>query len=318
MATQDNNINDSLHHVTSYEYPRKPARIVSVKGTNTTNHKVIAPVRRISSFLVKKTFSQTEITMNLSRPAFPQTPSHTGDKEAALDLVSSEDIWGHYGADSTKTSVNSVKTAAEGKAEDFLGDEGEKADNAHQQPPDSKIRNAGERIFSKEVHSINISGLSKAHRVKPGRTVSDASKLSSVKYSILEENKSISNEAITPVKEEPKLHSEDSIPTAKEGSSSALKESKAPDPFECKYMQSEGKLREMISNLAVPANPLYNIYVSGNKSSALHKAYKHFVVSLFESMFLIKNTISKCDSGVRVPKAGLERPKGLKCNNFAI
>jgi hypothetical protein len=98
--------------------------------------------------------------------------------------------------------------------------------------------------------------------------------------------------------------------------STGLKASKSPDPFEAQHIQNESQLQGLISNTSSPDNPLYHLRQSGSDSQATQRAYRHFVISLFESIVYVKEMKETPESLVLETKQNvkLPRPVGLKCN----
>ncbi len=100
----------------------------------------------------------------------------------------------------------------------------------------------------------------------------------------------------------------------KEKQEATLRGSKSPDPFEDKHVQSETQLIGLINNTTNPENPLSAMQKSGGRSSAELKAYKHFIISLFESACFIRKMEPVSEAKALAQQLSLPRPKGLTCN----
>ncbi len=279
---------DSIQYATFSEHAQKPSRVVNMKSGPPRQLPITPSVRKAINYRGPKSFSQVEIITGPSEFVAGKIPPKllAASTLPSIDPEDPADERETYHTVSTKPSDNSVKTAElksddEADVQEHPEDEEEKVKVVHHQPLYSRITNVGESVFSKETYGINLSGLPRPHRAKP---LPDPL---STKFS-----------------------------KTKEESKAALKISKAPDPFEGKYTQPEGKLQEMISNIAAPSNPLYYLAYVHPKSHSLQKAHRHFVISLFESIFLIKEKILKSESAILMPKVNLDRPKGLKCIVF--
>eukprot|EP00831_Metopus_contortus_P002795 TRINITY_DN11038_c0_g1_i2.p1 TRINITY_DN11038_c0_g1~~TRINITY_DN11038_c0_g1_i2.p1 ORF type:complete len:309 (-),score=36.42 TRINITY_DN11038_c0_g1_i2:78-1004(-) len=75
--------------------------------------------------------------------------------------------------------------------------------------------------------------------------------------------------------------------------------------------KADKQLQGFISNSSDPSSPLYHLRQSGKGSPGIQKAYKHFVVSLFESMFFIKNMKTVSEELARHFSLDLSRPSEL-------
>ena len=95
--------------------------------------------------------------------------------------------------------------------------------------------------------------------------------------------------------------------------SAGLKASKSPDPFETQHMQNESQLQGLISNTSSPDNPLYHLRQSGTDSQASQRAYRHFVISLFESIMFVKQVKELPESLALSQSVKLGRAPGLQC-----
>ncbi len=95
-----------------------------------------------------------------------------------------------------------------------------------------------------------------------------------------------------------------------------LKGSKSPDPFEDKHRQSETHLLGLINSTTNPESPLYSLQKSGTRATAELKAYKHFIISLFESACFIRKMEPIPDAKVEPQRLFIHRPKAVTCILF--
>jgi hypothetical protein len=100
---------------------------------------------------------------------------------------------------------------------------------------------------------------------------------------------------------------------ASKASNVVLKDSKSPDPFEATHEQSEAQLIGLISNTSSPESPLYHLRRSGTRKAANQRAYRHFVISLFESLWYVKEMRKVSEEVVLQQVLSLRRPPGLAC-----
>lgn len=94
----------------------------------------------------------------------------------------------------------------------------------------------------------------------------------------------------------------------------SVKNSKSPDPFEAQHDESEKKLLSLITNTTNPDNPLHNLRKSGIHSTASLRAYKHYIISLFESACFIREMTPIEDYQIRLQRQFLLRPTNIPCN----
>lgn len=92
-----------------------------------------------------------------------------------------------------------------------------------------------------------------------------------------------------------------------------LKETKAPDPFEDSHYKTEAELNGIIASTSSPENPLYHLRQSGIDTPAISKAYRHFVISLFESVLFVQKMNPINEEIVLKQRRTLSRPQNLKC-----
>jgi hypothetical protein len=102
------------------------------------------------------------------------------------------------------------------------------------------------------------------------------------------------------------------------GTKVSLKESKSPNPFEATYKRTESELGDLITTTSSPENPLYHLRQSGKNSPAIQKAYRHFVISLFESIFFVQKMKPFTEEQITSKKISLTYPKSLSSNNLHI
>lgn len=107
------------------------------------------------------------------------------------------------------------------------------------------------------------------------------------------------------VKRRPK-GDKDSIPIS-------LKETKSPDPFETQHKRTETEFGKIIANTSSPDNPLYHLRQSGKNSPGIHKAYKHFVISVFESVGFFQWMKPITEDKIQAQKIKLNFPKNVLC-----
>ena len=92
-----------------------------------------------------------------------------------------------------------------------------------------------------------------------------------------------------------------------------LKESKSPDPFESTRPHTESRLIELINSTTGPSCPLQELKKSGNKSSSALRAYKHFIISLFESASFMRKMIPITEADLIIRKLSIPRPLNVTC-----
>ncbi len=98
----------------------------------------------------------------------------------------------------------------------------------------------------------------------------------------------------------------------------ALKESKSPDPFETTHPHTESRLMELINSTTSPSSPLHDLKRSGNKSSAALRAYKHFIISLFESASFIRKMLPIQEAELALLKLSIPRPLKVTSNKTLV
>jgi hypothetical protein len=147
---------------------------------------------------------------------------------------------------------------------------------------------AGKCNFAEDIEKINISGLERHKKIGRARAMQS------------------SNAVGIPIAKQ----------ISKEEIEATLKESKAPDPFEDEHAFTESQLKNVISNTTSPDNPFYHLRQSGLDVEGTQKAYRHFIISLFESMCFAKKIIVTpiSEEQVSKQKVNLKRPELLLCN----
>jgi len=92
-----------------------------------------------------------------------------------------------------------------------------------------------------------------------------------------------------------------------------IKDSKSPDPFEQTHSTTENRIMELMNSTKGILSPLQELRKSGNKSPAALKAYKRFIISLFESASFIRKMTPIDEHEVILKKLYLPKPSGLTC-----
>ena len=158
----------------------------------------------------------------------------------------------------------------------------------------------------KSTASPNLAGLAKARRVPK-------------KSELLEENEPLEEQKRTQKIAASKTWcdldhlSKDSVPATRPSSNVVLKDSKSPDPFEATHEQSEAQLIGLISSTSSPDSPLYHLRQSGTQKAAGQRAYRHFVISLFESLWYVKQMPKVSEELAVKQRVVLRKPEGLAC-----
>lgn len=105
------------------------------------------------------------------------------------------------------------------------------------------------------------------------------------------------------------------------GIQAQIRENKAPDPFEDAHFRTESQLKYIISNTTTnPENPFYHLRQCGANMEATQKAYRHFIISLFESMCFIKEMRENQfeEELIAKQKLVLKKPESLKCKIISL
>lgn len=95
----------------------------------------------------------------------------------------------------------------------------------------------------------------------------------------------------------------------------SVKDSKSPDPFESQHVNSEKLIMNFISSSTNSDNPLHNHRKSG---SASLRAYKHYIISLFESACFIREMTPIEDYQIQHQVQILKKPHNVLCNLYII
>jgi hypothetical protein len=92
-----------------------------------------------------------------------------------------------------------------------------------------------------------------------------------------------------------------------------LQTSKSPDPFADQHDQTESQLKAIISSTSSPENPLHHLQQRGMHSAGYQRAYKHFIISLFESIFFIKQMTLITEEQALARRVSIPRPLTVSC-----
>jgi hypothetical protein len=165
-------------------------------------------------------------------------------------------------------------------------------------PKEAKISLAGDGLFSAEVNSVNISALAKPKRSSKSRQNVDG--CGSPKNALKAANLFINLPKDAGSQEELEA---------------SLKATKAPDPFETEHYRTAQQLKYIISNTSNPDNPFYHLHRQTSSSPSTQKAYKDYIISIFESIWLVKSIKEKpiTEEQVTKQKLSLKKPNHLSC-----
>lgn len=101
-------------------------------------------------------------------------------------------------------------------------------------------------------------------------------------------------------------------------SKAILKETKAPDPFKNCHPKTKSDLKRIIANTSSPENPLYHLRLSGINTPSIAKSYRHFVISLFESIHFMQKMEPIKEEIIMKKKHILARPQNISCKEHNI
>jgi len=269
------------------ELLEKKSHVVSKKSANPSKNTPGLSGPRHIMFFGPKSYSHAEILQNpVEQSNFKIKPKIIAATTAgSIDSDEPADELGYNLNISAKTSAKSLEMSEQNPQVDEENNmEEHKIKPINHSHLSSKVVSGGEKVFAKEPH--------------PKKSIS--MELSVAPYS----------QQMKTAKAENQFEEDQKMSVIKNG---VLKVSKAPDPFENKYQQAGDKPLEIIYSVSTPSNPLFNLSKVKPKSSGLQKAYSHFVISLFESLNLIKSKLQEYGNNILMPTLKLARPSGLKC-----
>ncbi len=296
MDKKDELTNGSKQLYTSTACSTIHTHVITKKSAPPRKAPITPFVKKALSYRGMKSYSQAEIILSAD-----STPRHSLSKNIIPSASSMIDADIPADEFESPTSTVPISETASVRSDDEDNSEDEEEEKQSLALPVSRIGSVGERGFSKEIQNIIHDGVDRTQQT------SSPSKVLITKRSPLE---------LGPLAEEERKRLEVLESKAKETaeeSKQALKVSKAPDPFEDKYSKAEvQQLNELISNTSSQDNPLYYLRLGGTQSRSLQRSYRNFVVSLFESIFLVKDVLGPAASAKVARKLNLRRSAKLK------
>lgn len=250
------------------------------QGCNEISGQIVSNVRKTG--VVSKSSAQKaeppSVSLLQKKPAGNPT---TNSKYSCSEIIVSKEEQAEAGKPGGKTQPGAPKPESKEECDDEeIPDEDIKETGDNKQ--NSRSTNIG-KVTENSVPDVKLSGLARSKPVKKRQ------------------------------KEDKKGKEED-----EEEKKATLKETKAPDPFEAQYKRRENELGGIIASTGSPENPLYHLRQSGVNTPAIKKAYKHFVISLFESILFVQRMKPITEAQVQAQKVSLARPKGLLSKHIVI